>query len=385
MARTGKRGRKGLRSGFSTGACAAAAAKAAVEFLCTGEPPVAVEIPFPAGSRHGFAVHRACRVCGTGGGRRFRAAVRKDAGDDPDVTNGAEIVATVWRAAAPPEGGIAWAAGRLALLGGEGVGRVTRPGLAVAVGEPAINPVPRRMIRQAVAEALAAHDPGPADRSWLVVEISVPGGEELAARTLNRRLGIVGGLSILGTTGIVHPVSAAAWKATITASMDVARAAGLAEIVLATGRTSERAVFAELDLPEEAGVMMGDYLEFSLREAGRRRFSRLHLAGMWAKVLKAAMEIPQTHVRHGALDTGRAAAFLCRLARESGLPAAGLDDTLAGANTAREIYGRLLAAGRGDLVRAVCGRARLYAERVSGLPVRLYLVDAAAKVRVRAG
>jgi len=365
--------KKRLRSGYTTGACAAAAARAATEFLVTGVPPAAVTIPFPDGSRHRFAIHASSRLCGTDGSKRYRAVVIKDAGDDPDVTNGAEIVATVWRTATVEPGGIPFPEDRLVLLAGEGVGRVTKPGLAVPVGEPAINPVPRRMIRQAVCEYYR-----PDADFWLAVAVSVPAGRELAKKTLNHRLGIVGGLSILGTTGIVRPVSAAAWMATITASMDVARAVGLTEIVLATGRTSERAVFAELDLPEEAGVMMGDYLEFSLTEAGKRGFAVLHLAGMWAKVLKGAMEIPQTHVRHGALEVERAAAFLAEL----GLPAADAA-RLADSNTAREIYERLHRMGRDDLVRAVCERARQYAERVAGVRVCLYLVDAAGEIRMR--
>ncbi|HHK60340.1 MAG TPA: cobalt-precorrin-5B (C(1))-methyltransferase, partial [Desulfobacterales bacterium] len=216
VTRAKKKNKKGLRSGYTTGACAAAAAKAAALFLSSGRPPAAVDIPFPDGSRHRFSLARVARMCAPNGAVRYQAVVVKDAGDDPDVTNGAAIVATVWPVALPPSDGVILADHRLVLLGGEGVGRVTKPGLAVAVGEPAINPGPRRMIVQALRECRQ-----PSDDGWLAVEISVPRGAELAARTLNHRLGIVGGLSILGTTGIVRPVSAAAWKATIVASMDV--------------------------------------------------------------------------------------------------------------------------------------------------------------------
>ena len=196
-------------------------------------------------------------------------------------------------------------------------------------------------------------------------------GEILAEKTLNRRLGVVGGLSILGTTGIVRPVSASAWTDTIEASLRVARAAGLDEVVLATGRTSEAAVQRQLDLPEEALVMMGDYLHYALTATARHGFGRIHLAGMWAKLVKAALAVPQTHVRNGALEVRQAAALLAELGLDAGVAAA-----LAEANTAREIHERLRAAGRDDLVSAVCARARIQAEAWSGLPVTVYLVTA---------
>ena len=341
-----------LRSGYTTGACAAAAAKAAVLGLLGQPHPGRVEIPFPDGSRHSFEL---CRF-GTG-----LATVVKDAGDDPDVTNGAEIGAEVRWLDEPGDEPVA-------LVNGPGVGVVTKPGLPVAVGEPAINPVPRRMIRAAVAEALVKGGTG---QGRVEVRILVRDGEALAEKTLNRRLGVVGGLSILGTTGIVRPVSAKAWTDTIEASLRVARAAGLDEVVLATGRTSEAAVQGRLGLPEEALVMMGDYLHYALTATARQGFRRIHLAGMWAKLVKAALAVPQTHVRNGALETRQAADLLVDLGLDGPAAAA-----LARANTAREIYERLRAADRDDLVTAVCDRARVQAEAWSGLPVTVYLVTA---------
>ena len=339
-----------LRSGYTTGACAAAAAKAAVLGLLGRPHPGRVEIPFPDGSRHSFEL---CRF-GTG-----LATVVKDAGDDPDVTNGAEIGAEArWLNEPGCE--------PVVLGNGPGVGVVTKPGLPVAVGEPAINPVPRRMIGAAVAEALV--EGGTGERR-VEVCIFVRDGEVLAEKTLNRRLGVVGGLSILGTTGIVRPVSAKAWTDTIEASLRVARAAGLDEVVLATGRTSEAAVQGRLSLPEEALVMMGDYLHYALTATARQGFRRIHLAGMWAKLVKAALAVPQTHVRNGALETRQAADLLVDLGLDGPAAAA-----LARANTAREIYERLRAADRDDLVTAVCDRARVQAEAWSGLPVTVYLV-----------
>lgn len=371
-----------LRSGYTTGACAAAAAKAAVFLLARGSCPETVEIPFPDGSRHCFTVHRAGITASGSESREVsgccRASVIKDAGDDPDVTNRAEIAAEVSLLPEAPlrEGpdstlvSLPGRGDRILLEGGPGVGRVTKPGLAVGVGEPAINPGPRRMIAEAVVEGLAGTDCAP-----LKVVVSIPGGEELAGRTLNRRLGIMGGLSILGTTGIVRPVSAEAWTATIEASLDVAREAGLAEVILSTGRRSEKGVQALLALPEEACAMMGDYLEFSLKAAAGRNFRKIHLAGMWAKIMKAALEIPQTHVRNGPLEVRDGAALLAGLGADEDL-----ETEISRANTAREIYEKLKEAGRLDLVRAVCLKAGKYAEEVSGLPVTVYLVDSSGMV-----
>jgi len=350
--------KKRLRSGFTTGACAAAAAKAACQCLLSGEAVTEVTIPFPEGQRHSFSVLACQRLSA----QQAQASVIKDAGDDPDVTNGAEIRAQVELTPAPANTPLT-----ISFAAGEGVGTVTKPGLPLAVGEPAINPGPRRMIEEALAEALAPH-PQLMPVS-ITVTIAIPDGLALAHKTLNHRLGIVGGLSILGTTGIVRPVSAEAWTATIQASMDVARASGVTEVVLSTGRTSERAVQSLLALPVEAYAMMGDYLHFSLTAAARARFRQVHLAGMWAKVLKAAMAIPQTHVRHGSLEVREAAALLGRLAGNTALAR-----DLASANTAREIYDRLVADGRQELITSVCQEARRYAESVAALPVTVYLV-----------
>jgi len=357
---------KKLRSGYTTGACAAAAAKAATLMLISGEGQDQVAIPFPNGTRVSFQLC-ACHWSDPAHTTTL-AAVIKDAGDDPDVTNRARIEAEV-RFATPDERYDE----QITIVGGKGIGTVTKRGLAIPVGEPAVNPVPRKMIREAVTEALSrsALD---ADRP-LVVTLNIPNGEELAEKTLNHRLGIIGGLSILGTTGIVRPVSAEAWTATISASMDVAREAGVKEIVLSTGRTSELAVQQQLLLPEEAYVMMGDYLHFSLEDARKHGFGAIHLAVMWAKVLKAAIRIPQTHVRHGALEVEGAISFLAAL----GTAPAVLKE-LAGSNTAREIYERLIAIDAHDTVRKVCGAARDYCQEVSGLPVTVYLVHSSRRI-----
>lgn len=356
--------KKRLRSGFTTGACAAAAAKAACHLLLCGEKLTEVTIPFPDGERRSFAVTD-CQLPAEG---LAQASIIKDAGDDPDVTNGAEIVALVATALGPEEAPLT-----VRFVAGVGVGTITKPGLALAVGEAAINPVPRQMITAAIAELLLDHPPpGPLA---VTVTISIPNGGELAKKTLNERLGVLGGLSILGTTGIVRPVSAEAWTATILASMAVAKETGCREIVLSTGRTSEMAVQAALALPVEAYAMMGDYLHFSLCNAARYGFTKIHLAGMWAKILKAAMAIPQTHVRHGALEVRDAAVFIGKIAEDPALAA-----ELSQANTAREIYSRLLAKQRQDLIAKVCEAAKRYAEGVAGLEVSVHLVTSPSQV-----
>jgi cobalt-precorrin-5B (C1)-methyltransferase len=357
--------KKRLRSGFTTGSCAAAAAKAAAFALVEGSCPKDIEIPFPDGSRKSFAIHL-CKI-NAGNKGSATASVIKDAGDDPDVTNGAEIEATVSLGHAGEATGECVPLANILLCRGKGIGKVTKPGLAIQVGQPAINPVPRQMIVDAVREITVDEK--------LTVTISIPNGEELAQKTLNKRLGILGGLSILGTTGIVRPISADAWTATIKASLDVAKEAGLSDVVLSTGRTSEKGAQLLLDLPEEAYAMMGDYLEFSLKEAAIRNFQTIHLSGMWAKIIKAAMCIPQTHVRNGALEMADGAKLLASLGAKGELL-----QRIEKSNTAREMYTHIEAAGKNELVKAVCLKALKYCQEVTGTKVKVYLVNHKAEI-----
>lgn len=356
---------KKLRTGYTTGACAAAAAKAAVLIaLGKGRFRSRVDIPFPDKSRHSFNLHMQHHDPTT---KVSRASVIKDAGDDPDITNGAEIIASVRTLPLQDE--------QVIITGGKGVGTVTKPGLAVPAGEPAINPVPRRMIRAAVDEAFDKY-PLP-DGQAIEVTISVPNGEELAKKTLNSRLGIVGGISILGTTGIVKPLSAEAWTASITATMDVAKAMGCEEVVLSTGRVSEKAHMQKFGLPVEAYVMMGDYVELAVNDARQHAFRKIHISAHWAKMLKIAMRIPQTHVRHGAIDLNKAVQFLNDI-----FP--GLLDVSYGYNTAREMYdliGSRSEAQGLELFREVCRQAKEYAEDISGgIAVAVHLVSYAGEI-----
>lgn len=348
---------KKLRSGYTTGACAAAAARAACTAVLLQECIESIEVTFPEGSVVIFKVTvEALDV------HSARAYVIKDAGDDPDVTNGAMIAAEVLitRENGSPD--------NIFVEGGTGVGMVTKPGLAVDVGLPAINPVPMKMIKQNIQESLNDHHDG---RNCSVqVSIIVPDGIKLAQKTLNARLGIIGGISILGTTGIVRPISAQAWTATIKSSLDVAQANGVEEIVFSTGRTSERCIQSMLAPPEEALVMMGDYLHYSLKEVRNYSFTKIHMATMWAKLLKGAIGYEQTHVRHGVLDT----AGVCEFFLEIGVGQE-LIDSIKHANTAREILEILRIKQAHHIIESVCDFAVDKYARITGKSTAVHLVD----------
>jgi cobalt-precorrin-5B (C1)-methyltransferase len=333
------RPRKELRQGFSTGTAAAAAAQGALYELLGRPCPDRVEVDLPGGGRLSISLHRHGRH-----GARGEAVVIKDAGDDPDVTNGAEIGARVWRLESPG------AEEDIALLGGEGVGRVTKPGLPVPVGEPAINPVPRKMIRWALRRVW--DEICPKEPLRLRVEIFVPRGEELARHTLNPRLGIVGGISILGTTGLVKPFSHQAYRATIASSLKVAQATGLKQIGFSTGGKSEEHLKALLpELPEEAFVQMGDYVSFALKVAARMGFFQITASAFFGKALKIAQGFGHTHASRGLADLRELGRWTQNLTGDAALAQA-----VAGANTARQALELLTAAGAGGVVAQVGDR-----------------------------
>jgi cobalt-precorrin-5B (C1)-methyltransferase len=310
-----------LRTGFTTGACAAAAAKAAARALISQRVVRAIEITLPAGPKAEFMVIR-CDFTPA----EATCSVIKDAGDDPDVTNGAEICATARRLNGPG----------ISITGGKGVGIVTKPGLGLTVGESAINPIPRQMIRQSITEALdeTGHHTG------LAVEIWVPKGEEIARKTLNARLGIVGGISILGTTGIVVPYSAESYKTSISQALAVAKAAGCREVVLTTGRRTERYAQREIQLPEEAFVQMGDFAGHALDECRAKGIKQVHIWAMIGKLAKIAAGNFQTHVDHSRVDP----VLLAAICREAGAPP-DVESQVREANTARHALEIMTAAG----------------------------------------
>ena len=312
-----------LRRGWTTGTCATAAAKAAYAALLTGEFPDPIEVALPrGGGRPAFALATMATTEGSA-----TAGVVKDAGDDPDVTHGALILATVRRGA--PGSGVSFKAG-------EGVGTVTRAGLSVPPGEPAINPVPRQMIRDAFAEVAA----GNKDACDVEVEIAIPGGEVLAAKTMNSRLGIVGGLSILGTTGIVIPYSCSSWIQAIRSGVDVARAAGLTHVAGSTGAESEKAVQSMYGLPEIALIDMGDFVGGMLKYLRTHPVPRVTIAGGVGKMTKLAQGLLDLHSKRGSVDLVSLAALAERAGGSRDLAACILT-----ANTAAEAFAHAEAEG----------------------------------------
>jgi len=264
-----------LRKGWTTGACATAATKAAFEALQSGDFPDPVAISLPKGEMPSFPLHRKTLEEGIA-----TASVIKDAGDDPDVTHGAEIVASVrWGTLGS---GVIFKAG-------EGVGTATLPGLPIGVGEPAINPSPRKMM-----EAVVEGD--------VEITIAIPNGEKLAAKTMNPRLGIVGGLSVLGTTGVVVPYSCSAWIHAIQSGVDVARAQGLKHIAACTGSTSEALLRSELNLPDCAYIDMGDFVGGLLKYLRKNPAPKLTLGGGFAKLVKLAQGAADLHSKRSSVD-----------------------------------------------------------------------------------
>jgi cobalt-precorrin-5B (C1)-methyltransferase len=354
----------GLRYGWTTGACATAATRAAYTALLTGEFPDPVQIDLPNDKHPSFALAREALSPGL----EATVGIVKDAGDDPDVTHGALVSARVTHG--DPGTGVTFRAG-------EGVGTVTKPGLPLAVGEPAINPMPRQFIREHVAAVAAAHG-GTGD---VVVEVSVENGEELARRTWNPRLGILGGLSILGTTGVVVPYSCSSWIDSIRRGIDVARAAGHQHVAGCTGSTSERVVAGLYGLPEDALLDMGDFAGAVLKYLRRHPVPRLTIAGGIGKLAKLADGHLDLHSARSQVSPE----FLASLVAGAG----GSRELMAGvrgANTALDALQQCQAAGLplGDLVAAGARRTALGVLQGAPVEVDVVVIDRAGTVVGRA-
>jgi cobalt-precorrin-5B (C1)-methyltransferase len=285
-----------LRKGWTTGACATVAAAAGYQALLTGHFPNPVSVELPRGGLVTLPLTRTELSDG-----QATAGVIKDAGDDPDVTHGAEVIVVVTHG--QRGSGVTFHAG-------EGIGTVTLPGLPVDVGEPAINPAPREMIRGAINNIAERFDV----EADVAVTISIPGGEALAEKTLNGRLGIKGGLSVLGTTGIVVPYSCASWVHSIHRGIDVARAAGIAHLAAATGSTSEAAVQRLYELPETALIDMGDFAGGTLKYLRKHPVSRLSIAGGFAKMVKLAQGHMFLHSSKSRVNMDQLADWMASLA-----------------------------------------------------------------------
>ncbi|HEX2614823.1 MAG TPA: cobalt-precorrin-5B (C(1))-methyltransferase [Nitrososphaera sp.] len=322
-----------LRTGFTTGTTATAATKGALYALIGGEHADHVVVSLPKGRTATLKI-KWTNVDGAG---RVTCAAVKDGGDDPDVTHGAEICSTV---------SFNKNAGRINIDGGAGVGKVTKPGLGLEIGKAAINPTPMKMLEQAVREV--AQDQ--LKKRGIDVVISVPKGEEIAKKTDNPRLGIMGGISILGTTGIVLPYSTSSFAASIRQSLDVAIAMGAGDtVVLTTGGRSEdfaKGMFNQL--PDHGFVQMGDFAGYSIKQCASRKIRKAVIAGFIGKLTKMAMGVKQTHVAGSHVNME----FMARLASECGAPANVVQE-IRGANTARhvsEIVAKNKVAGYFDLV-----------------------------------
>ncbi len=339
-----------LRRGWTTGACATAAAKAAYAALLSGHFPDPVVITLPGGTEVAFTLAHSHLYANFA-----EAGIIKDAGDDPDVTHGALINVRVSHASAGT--GVNFKAG-------EGVGTVTLLGLPLPVGEPAINPAPRAMIRAAIAQ-VAAQFGGSGD---VVVEISIPGGAKIAERTLNGRLGIVGGLSILGTTGIVVPFSCAAWINSIHRGIDVARGLGLTHIAGSTGNTSEIAVQKLYNLPDQALIDMGDFVGGMLKYLRKAPVNKITIAGGMGKMTKLAQGLLDLHSRRGEVDLN----FLAGLVEGSG-GAKAVADEIRAANSAKHAF-EIAAAAHVDMAAEVAQKARQTAAEALQIPARVEVI-----------
>ena len=326
--------RTGLRTGWTTGTCATAATKAALIGLVSGSVPGQVEVGLPRGDRVTFRVDGGPVDTDAG---TATAVVVKDAGDDPDCTDGARLTATVaWALAGDTESTI---------LAGPGVGTITKPGLGLPVGAPAVNPVPRRMILAAVAEVT--------DRP-VVITIAVPGGEEMVKRTSNERLGIIGGISILGTTGIVRPFSTAAYRASVVQQVDVAAAQGETTMVLCTGSRSEQAALRLYPgLDPVCFVEVGDFSGIALRRCATQGMARVNMVAMAGKIAKLAAGVMMTHFHRSNVDTD----LLAEVATTTGAP----PEVVAAATetaTARHFFEACQAAGVRAPLDRLCELAR---------------------------
>jgi cobalt-precorrin-5B (C1)-methyltransferase len=352
-----------LRTGYTTGTCAAAATKAALSTLVNGEKLSKVNVSLPKDKQITIDIAWIKHE----GDKSVTAAVIKDGGDDPDVTNGAEVCATV---------SLSDTSSKIVIDGGMGVGRVTKPGLGLEIGKAAINPTPIRMINHAIEEILKQQTH---KKYGLSVIISVPKGEEIARKTDNPRLGIIGGISILGTTGIVIPYSTASFAASIRQSIDVSRAMGSDSVILTTGGRSEdfaRAIYGN-SIADHAYIQIGDFIGFSIKQCAIKKIKKAYVVGFVGKLTKMAMGVKQTHVKGSHVDMN----FLSELASRSGVNKE-LVQQIKLANTARHVSELIDQSGFRVFYDTLCKEVHNHLTKYSQyhLQIKIILLDFNGKI-----
>jgi cobalt-precorrin-5B (C1)-methyltransferase len=355
--------KKSLRTGYTTGTCAAAATKAALSTLVNKEKLSKVNVSLPKDKQITIDI----AWIKQNDDRTVTAAVIKDGGDDPDVTNGAEICSTV---------SLLETADKIVIDGGIGVGRVTKPGLGLEIGKAAINPTPLKMIYHAIEEILSQEKK---KSHGLSVIISVPEGQEIAKKTDNPRLGILGGISILGTTGIVIPYSTASFAASIRQSIDVSRAMGSDSVILTTGGRSEdfaRAIYGTT-IADHAYIQIGDFIGFGVKQCAIKEIKRAYVVGFIGKITKMAMGIKQTHVKGSHVDMN----FLAEIASRCGADKE-LVKQIKGANTARHVSEMIDKYGLNCFYDNVCKEVHVHLTKYSHsqLKIKIILLDFDGKI-----
>lgn len=340
---------KPLRTGLTTGTCATACASACARFLLSGQVSNTVSVTLPKGKVVELYVNtQALNHSDTNISNQHdknyhaRSSTVKNAGDDPDVTHGATIFVLLRLTKTPG----------IELFAGEGVGTVTREGLALAVGEPAINPVPRQMITEHLNKLSQEHH----YLGGYALAVGVENGEAIALKTMNARLGIIGGLSILGTTGIVRPFSCAAWIASITQGIDVAKANDIAHIAATTGNRSEHAIKTCYQMEDMALIEMGDFAGAVLKHLKKHPLKKLSICGGFGKITKLAKGHMDLHSRASSIDFH----YIAKIAAQQGANAS-LVDAIKQANTSIEAL-NLCQAENVDLANAICAAARSVAQ-----------------------
>ena len=355
--------KKSLRTGYTTGTCATAATKAALTTLVNGEKLARVNVSLPKDKHIGMDI----TWIRYENEKSVTAAVIKDAGDDPDVTNGAEIWSTV---------SLLDTSNKIIIDGGKGVGRVTKPGLGLEIGKAAINPTPLKMISHAIDEVLGQQQK---NRYGLSILISVPKGEEIAKKTDNPRLGIIGGISILGTTGIVIPYSTASFAASIRQSIDVSKAMGSDSVILTTGGRSEdfaREIFGN-SIADHAYIQIGDFIGFSIKQCAIKKIKKAYVIGFIGKLTKMAMGIKQTHVKGSHVDMN----FLAELAIRCGANNE-LVKKIKVANTARHVGELVDQFGLSMFYNVLCKEVYSHLSKYSPseLQIKIILLDFNGKI-----